>query len=266
LSIYEISMTIHETIFAPAHRSLTIAVLVLPQSSILEVASVLDPMRAANRHLGQDAYRWRVVSPDGRPVPLTCGIELPSSGALAAAEGADALILIVGYRQSEVATRPLLRDLARMAPRFRLIAGVDAGSWVMARAGLLDGHRATVHWEDLEDFAAAHPQVDVLPDRWVLDRMRATASPRLPCAPVSPPAAPRLSAAPLPRRPPASGPGTEILRSRRVAAGPLPPSASSDPPADRICRSSRAATSGWNGSPASSKAAKASASITSDHM
>jgi transcriptional regulator GlxA family with amidase domain len=132
-------------------------------------------MRAANRHLGQDAYRWRVVTPDGKPVPLTCGIELPASGPLAAAEGADALIVIVGYRQSEVATRPFLRDLRRIAPRFALIAGVDAASWVMARAGLLDGHRATVHWEDLEDFTTAHPQVDTVPDRWVIDRARATA-------------------------------------------------------------------------------------------
>lgn len=168
-------MTETATIFTSSRQPLTIAVLVLPHCSILEVASVLDPLRAANRHLGTDAYRWRVVSPDGRPVPLTCGIELPSSGPLSAAEGADALILIVGYRQSEVATRPLLRDLARMAPRFRLIAGVDAGAWVMARAGLLDGHRATVHWEDLEDFAAAHPQVDTVPDRFVIDRSRASA-------------------------------------------------------------------------------------------
>lgn len=168
-------MTQSATIFAPSRQPLTIAVLVLPHCSILEVASVLDPLRAANRHLGHDAYRWRVVSPDGRPVPLTCGIELGSSGPLSAAEGADALILIVGYRQSEVATRPLLRDLARMAPRFRLIAGIDAGAWVMARAGLLDGHRATVHWEDLEDFASAHPQVDTQPDRWVIDRTRASA-------------------------------------------------------------------------------------------
>lgn len=163
------------SLFAPAPDPLRIAVLVLPHCSILEVASTLDPMRAANRHLGQDAYRWQVVSPDGRPVPLTCGIELPSSGPLAAAEGADALILIVGYRQSEVATRPLLRDLSRMAPRFRLIAGIDAGAWVMARAGLLSGHRATVHWEDLEDFATAHPEVEVLPDRYVIDANRATA-------------------------------------------------------------------------------------------
>lgn len=168
-------MTKSENIFAPSARPLSIAVLVLPHCSILEVASVLDPLRAANRHLGQDAYRWRVVSPDGHPVPLTCGIELPSSGPLSAAKGADALILIVGYRQSEVATKPLLRDLARMAPRFALIAGVDAGAWVMARAGLLDGHRATVHWEDLEDFASAHPNIDTVPDRWVIDRARASA-------------------------------------------------------------------------------------------
>jgi len=162
--------------FATATGPLTLALLVLPQSSILEVASTLDPLRAANRHLGTESYRWRVVSPDGRPVPLTCGIELPSSGPLAAAEGADALIVIAGFRQSEVATTPLIRDLSRMAPRFAAIGGIDAGSWVLARAGLLNGHRATVHWEDLEDFTATHPAVDVVPDRFVIDRNRFTAA------------------------------------------------------------------------------------------
>lgn len=168
-------MTQTDDIFAPSREALTIAVLVFPHASILEVASVLDPMRAANRHLGEEAYRWRIVTPEGRPVPLTCGIELPSSGPLAAAEGADVLMVIVGYRQEEVAGRILLRELRRMAGRFRLVAGVDAGAWVMARAGLLDGYRATVHWEDLEDFAAAHPQMECLPDRFVIDRNRVTA-------------------------------------------------------------------------------------------
>lgn len=157
-----------ETIFAPARAPLAIALLVLPQASILSVASTLDPLRNANRHLGREAFRWRVVSPDGRPVPLTCRLELPADGALPQAEGADALIVIAGFRQAEVVTRPLLRDLRRMAPGFRAMGGIDAGSWVLARAGLLDGHRATVHWEDLEDLAAAHPAIEVLPDRFVL--------------------------------------------------------------------------------------------------
>ena len=132
-------------IFAPSSQPLTLALLVLPQASILKVASTLDPLRAANRHLGTDAYRWRVVSPDGSAVPLTCGIELPATGPLSAAEGAarDALIIIAGFRQSEGATAPLIRDLSRLAPRFAAIGGIDAGAWVLARAGLLNGHKAT---------------------------------------------------------------------------------------------------------------------------
>ena len=168
-------MTKTATIFAHSPQPLTLAVLVLPQSSILEVASTLDPLRSANRHLGTDIYRWRVVSPDGRAVPLTCGIELPSNGALAAAEGADALVVIAGFRQSEMATAPLIRDLSRLAPRFAAVGGIDAGAWVLARAGLLNGYRATVHWEDLEDFAAAYPGIEVVPDRYVIDRNRFTA-------------------------------------------------------------------------------------------
>ncbi|MFN5996027.1 MAG: GlxA family transcriptional regulator [Paracoccaceae bacterium] len=163
-------------IFRPSSDPLTIALLVLPQASILEVASALDPLRNANRQLGQEAYRWRVVSPDGAPVPLTCGISLPSSGPLSHAVGADALIVVAGYRLAEVATRPLIRDLRQIASRFQLVGGIDAAPWVLARAGLLDGHRATVHWEDLEDLAAAHPHVDVVSDRFVIDRNRVTIS------------------------------------------------------------------------------------------
>lgn len=175
-------MAISETIFAPSGQPLDIAVLVLPRASILEVASVLDPLRNANRHLGREGFRWRVVSPDGGPVPLTCGIELPSGGGLAAAEDADVLIVIAGYSQAEVATRFLIAGIRRMAGRFRAIGGVDAGPWVLARAGLLDGHRATVHWEDLEDFATAYPSVEVVPDRFVLSGNRFTAGGAVPAA------------------------------------------------------------------------------------
>lgn len=175
-------MTFSETIFTISDAPLDIAVLVLPRASILEVASVLDPMRSANRHLAREGFRWRVVSPDGAAVPLTCGIELPALGPLAAAKGADVLIVVAGYDQSEIATRPLIAGIAKMAVRFRAVGAVDAGPWVLARAGLLDGHRATVHWEDLEDFAQAHPAVEVVPDRFVLSRNRFTAGGAAPAA------------------------------------------------------------------------------------
>jgi transcriptional regulator GlxA family with amidase domain len=162
-------------LFTPSLAQLDMAVLVLPHCSILEVASVLDPLRAANRHLAYEAFRFRIVTPDGKPAPLTCGIELPSSGPLSEAKGASLLMVIAGYKLAEVATRPLIRDLRRMAPSFAAVGGVDAAAWVLARAGLLNGYRATVHWEDLEDLAHSHPQIDVRPDRYVIDRNRMTA-------------------------------------------------------------------------------------------
>lgn len=185
MTIYERKMRKNETIFAPSDsgaRPLTLALLVLPESSILEVASTLDPLRSANRHIGAEAFAWRVVTPDGAPVALTCGIELPSRGGIAAAQGADALVVIAGFRQWQGATPKLIRDLSRMAGGFAAIGGIDAGAWVLARAGLLNGYRATVHWEDIEDLSAAHPQIDVLPDRYVIDRNRFTAGGAAPAA------------------------------------------------------------------------------------
>jgi transcriptional regulator GlxA family with amidase domain len=175
-------MTKSATLFAPSTAPLTLAVLVLPQASILEVASTLDPMRSANRHLGTPAYRWRILTPDGAPVPLTCGIELPSAGTIEQAGQADALVVIAGFKQAEVATRPLIAALRRAASRYIMIGGIDAGPWVLARAGLLNGYRATVHWEDFEDLAAAHPEIDVAPDRFVIDRNRFTAGGAAPAA------------------------------------------------------------------------------------
>ncbi len=174
-AIYAQNMALRETLFGPSSTPLEVALLVLPQASILEVASVLDPLRSANRHAGETRYRWRVVSPSGGAVGLTCGIDLPASGALGAAFGAGLLVVIAGFEQRIGATPRLIADLRRHSGRFGAIAGVDAGAWVLARAGLLDGHRATVHWEDLEDFARAHANVDVVPDRYVICGNRITA-------------------------------------------------------------------------------------------
>jgi transcriptional regulator GlxA family with amidase domain len=155
-------------------RTVTIDVLVLDQFSLMCLAAVIEPLRAANRVAAQALYHWHVLSPDGAGACTTSGIMVGVDGAFAPDSARDVLFVIGSFTARAVDRR--LSAALRRAARHRLsLGGIEAGSWVLARAGLLDGFSATTHWEDLEEFAAAFPKVAVRQDRFVMDRARWTA-------------------------------------------------------------------------------------------
>jgi transcriptional regulator GlxA family with amidase domain len=148
---------------------LDVTLLVLPDASLMSLAATLDPMRAANRLAGRQCYRYRVVSPDGRDPKTSSGLTVRVDGTFDPGLRCDLLIVVAAFRIFEHATPGLLRALRKAARNASHVGGIEAGSWVLALAGLLDGCSATTHWEDLEDFAARFPRVNVKPDRWVID-------------------------------------------------------------------------------------------------
>jgi transcriptional regulator GlxA family with amidase domain len=162
------------TIFAPSAEALSLDVLVLPGANLLSLAATVDPLRAANRVAARTLYRWRLVSPDGAPPMTAAGLPIPVDGAFEPEAAEDALVVVASFDIDRHATPRLAARIAAAARRRRATGGVEAGSWLLARAGLLDGRRATTHWEDFEKFAAAHPAVDLRPDRYVIDGPRFT--------------------------------------------------------------------------------------------
>lgn len=157
------------SIFQPDRSALKITILVLANASILCVASTADPLRAANRIAGEHLFDWRLVSPDGLPPVTTSGVSISVDGKFDARYASDVLIVIGGFGTRDVNDRLLIAGVRKMARAARAFGGVEAGSWLLARASLLEGRAATTHWEDLEDFAAAYPSVEVRPDRYVID-------------------------------------------------------------------------------------------------
>ena len=90
-------------------------------------------------------------------------------------------MIVAGFRLTEQAAPALLSRLRRIAPRLAAMIGIDGGSWFLAHAGLLDGHAATVHWEDLETFADRFPAIDVRRDRYVVSGRFVTTGGAAPC-------------------------------------------------------------------------------------
>jgi AraC family transcriptional regulator, glycine betaine-responsive activator len=156
------------SIFSPERAPLKVTFLVFSGSSIMCVASAVDPLRAANRICAETLFDWKIVSADGEAPVTTSGLPVAVSGRFEPAEKTDVLIVVGGFgaRTEGAAVLPGIRRTARNA---RACGGVEAGTWLLARAGLLEGRAATTHWEDMEDFAAAFPGADVRPDRYVID-------------------------------------------------------------------------------------------------
>ncbi|OCW57163.1 GlxA family transcriptional regulator [Hoeflea olei] len=150
-------------------RPITVEVLVVPGSSLLTAASSVEPLRAANRQAGRTVFDWRFVSLDGAPPPTSSGIAWPVSGPLDAARACDILAVVAGFDAARMTERRLIAQIYRAARNAALVIGIESGAWLLARAGLIDEHRAATHWEDFEEFATAFPHVDLRPDRYVID-------------------------------------------------------------------------------------------------
>lgn len=139
------------------------------------LANTVEPLRAANGFAGREIYRWRFLSLDGGIVASSSGMPVASHGRLAEASG-DLLIVMPSYRYADHASVAASRALRAAAGRYKVMAGFDTGSWLLAAAGLLDGRQATIHWEVLDRFAEAFPEVRSRRERHVVDGNRVTCS------------------------------------------------------------------------------------------
>lgn len=160
--------------FAPNPAPLDVELLVLPETTLIQVAAVIEPMRAANRLLGRAAFRWLISTPDGEPAPTQSGIPIPAARAFDPVASAAPLLVFASYNVDRHASGPLIRRLGRAGRARPAIGGIEGGAWAVARAGLLTGRRATTHWEDLDAFATAFPDIEVVPTRFVIDGNRFT--------------------------------------------------------------------------------------------
>lgn len=139
-------------------------------------ANALEPFRAANTFLGRRAYDWRILTLDGAPVRSSAGVTMLPDGALDEAAQGAALVLLPSYGYRDFATPALSRRLRAADKRFSMLVGLDGGAWLLAAARLLDGRRATIHFDEIDEFAEAFPEVDTRRERWIDDGDRLTAS------------------------------------------------------------------------------------------
>ncbi|WP_192246657.1 GlxA family transcriptional regulator [Mesorhizobium silamurunense] len=137
----------------------------LPAFSLQAYSSAVEVLRLANEVIGYDVYRWQVISDDGQPVVSNCGLSVCVDAELAfereRSRGSNSLSVVVvgGGRVAPSRNRQLEAWLRECRSRRACLVGVGNGTVVFAHAGLADGRRCAVHWEQYPMFLEQFPGV-----------------------------------------------------------------------------------------------------------
>jgi transcriptional regulator GlxA family with amidase domain len=153
-----------------------IGFLLVPRFSMMAFFGAVEPLRIANRLAGRALYSWHIFSLDGEPVPASNGMTVMAEAPIAAVERFPAVIVCASFEPHNHETKALLSWLRRLDRQGAILGGLDTGTHVLARAGLLNGHRATLHWENLPAFTEEFPDIETSAELFEIDRKRVTCS------------------------------------------------------------------------------------------
>ena len=149
----------------------------LPGFSLLALAGALEPLAAVNGLLAERGHRSLTLSLDGQAVRAACGTLFSVTHALADAGPLDALYVVSDQPlpnpahpgADHAALHTLLRERASAGAT---LGGIGTGAAVLAAAGVLAGHRATLHWSHVSHLAEQHAQVVFSSNVYEIDRGR----------------------------------------------------------------------------------------------
>jgi transcriptional regulator GlxA family with amidase domain len=147
-----------------------LAVILVPGFALMSFASVIEPVRGANRLSGSKFYEWELFAPEGGMVESNSGITVAAAPVSALEQSAFDLVVVCAASHAEQRRfRAVEETLRRLSRRNVALAAVSTGSFVLARAGLLADRRCTVHWDYADSFAEAFPDIAVCNDLFVVD-------------------------------------------------------------------------------------------------
>ncbi|HBM60170.1 MAG TPA: AraC family transcriptional regulator [Citreicella sp.] len=144
----------------------------LPDFTLLSFSAALEALRIANRMADRPLYSWVLTGAEGDSISCSAGVPVRLDCPLPELSRDDTVLVCGGLDVHLGTTRKLLNWLRREARRGLTIGGLCTAAWTLARAGLLDGKRATIHWENHDSFAEEFEEVTLTKQVFVMDGNR----------------------------------------------------------------------------------------------
>ena len=146
----------------------------LSNFTMLCFACALESLRIANRMANKKLYDWAIAGEGGEIARCSNGTEFKLNMDLGELAREDVVMVCGGIDVQAATTKKMVSWLRREARKGVTMGGLCTAGYTLAKAGLLDGKKATIHWENQDSFAEEFEDVKLTKSVFVVDGNRIT--------------------------------------------------------------------------------------------
>lgn len=157
-------------------RPVKVGFFLVPDFPLMTFAAAVDSLRQGNRLARKKAFEWVLLSADGSGVKSSSGLGFDVDAPISKAPRCDIVILIAGINYAHAYEPNVFAWMRRIYSEGAFLGAVSTAVFLLARAGLLEGRRCSVHWESLASFRHEFPNCLATDDIYSSDGRIATSS------------------------------------------------------------------------------------------
>ena len=164
---------------AKTAAKLRVGFVLQPQFTLLALSGMVEILRVAADEGGRSRQihcRWNTMTPGAAAVSSSCGLVVQPDSDLLPPDHFDYVVIVGALPEAQKSAPPAIDDYIRQAARQGVtLVGACTGSFLLARAGVMDGYRCCVHHYHEDAFEAEFPHIQPVTDQlYVIDRDRIT--------------------------------------------------------------------------------------------
>lgn len=150
-------------------QPVSVAFVLLHNFSLIAFSSAIEPLRIANQLAGRALFEWMILSEDGAPVRCSNGMSVNVDGPIGETKPREMVFVCGGVEPEKSTSRPVADWLRAQWRSGRTVGGLCTGAYALAKAGLLQGRKFTLHWENLPPFTTTFPRLTPLEQLYCID-------------------------------------------------------------------------------------------------
>ncbi|MEQ9692949.1 GlxA family transcriptional regulator [Shimia sp. SDUM112013] len=150
--------------------------LLVPEFTHIAFSCAIEPLRIANLVSGETLYQWTLASEDGEAATCSNGTVTLVNCGYDTIPDCDRLFVLSGIHVQNHVSQPLLNVLRKARVSRAKLGALCSAAHVLAKAGMLDGMRAAIHWDFHDGFMEEFPEVNLVSSVFVADETIITAS------------------------------------------------------------------------------------------